>query len=234
MCQTLHSTILLISSQYKLVKLFCYSTMRIIFYSAAILLFSGLTAMAVEEEWVLSGTFVSDHHSHAMFVGADEQEILIPLGNEFQGCEVVHITNSSVKIQCLDQIHDIDLRMSVGDVTLQTQDFNSQFQKKMITLAKQDVTEYMAQRQKVVSEIAFLPVMHEQKLKGYEISKIRPNTFASLLGLYNGDIVTSINGVSATDVVEFFQVLDNVAHASEVSIQVDRYGRSHDLVYYIQ
>ena len=208
--------------------------MRAFVSCTLILLFFSFTASAVEQEWVLSGTFVSDQYKHAMFIDADGQELVVPLGEEFKACELIHITDESVEIQCSEQTHKVSLRASIGDLSLQAQNDDIRRQSKIITLAKQELSEYVKQRQKLVSEIAFQPVMQEQKLKGYEISKVRPNTYAASLGLYNGDIVTAVNGVSASQVTEFFQMVNELEHAPQVSIQVDRYGHSLDMTYLIQ
>ena len=236
MCLILLSIILLISSRFKSIErvrcLVCCITL--IKHSAVFLLLISLTISAADEEWILSGTFISDQHSHAMFIDANGDELLIPLGKKIQGCDVVNILQESAKIQCSDKTYKINLRTSVGNLALQSQQAGTQIQNKIVTLPKVELAEYVKQRQKLVSEIGFLPVIQEQKIKGYAISKIRPNTFASSLGLYNGDIVTAVNGVAAAEVTEFFQMLDSLSQVPVVSIQVRRYGRSLEVTYLIE
>lgn len=234
MCLTLLSITQLISSRSKSTGQIQYGTRRKFTLSAVFLLLVSFAVLAEEEEWVLSGTVISDLSSHAMFVDAEGKELLVSLGNEIQGCELINVTHKSVKIKCLDQIFDVALRTSLGNLAKQVQNNSVTTQNKIITLPKQELAEYVKQSQKFVSEIAFLPVMQEQKLKGYEVSKIRPNTFAFSFGLYNGDIVTAINGVSVSEVSEFFHMLDQLADAPQVLIQVERYGQTVGVTYLIE
>lgn len=191
-------------------------------------------AYASQQNWTLSGTFLGDSHAHAMFVDAHGNEQLLALGEKIQGCELIDVLRGSAKVNCGGNVHTLHLRNSVGDLVLQAHHSQDIPQQQLITLSRDEVLDYVKARQRLVSEIGFLPLVEDQQVIGFTLSKIRPNTRAAALGLFNGDIIKSINGVSASDPSQFLQTFNELSMAPEVSIEVDRFGQTFAYTYILK
>lgn len=189
---------------------------------------------ASQQDWTLSGTFLGDSHAHAMFVDAQGNEQLLALGEKIQGCELIDVLRGSAKVSCAGTVHTLHLRNSVGDLILQAHHSQSIPQQQLVTLPRDEVMDYVKARQRLVSEIGFLPLVEDQQVIGFTVSKIRPNTKVAALGLFNGDVIKSINGVSASDPREFLQTFNELSLAPEVSIEVDRYGQMFAYTYILE
>lgn len=191
-------------------------------------------AYASQQDWTLSGTFLGHNHAHAMFVDAEGNEQLLALGEKIQGCELIDVLRGSAKVSCGGNVHTLHLRNSVGDLVLQSHHSQSIPKQQLITLSRNEVLDYVKARQRLVSEIGFLPLVEDKQVIGFTLSKIRPNTRAAALGLFNGDIIKSINGVSASDPSQFLQTFNELSLAPEVSIEVDRFGQTFAYTYVLE
>jgi len=188
---------------------------------------------ASQPDWILSGTFLNSENAHAMFVDENGDELLLELGDAIQGCDLVDVLNDSAKLQCSDNVYFLELRHSVGDILLQAKYEKSLAEKKVVVLSKNEVSDYISDRQKLVSEISFLPLIEDEKVVGFTLSKIQQDTKAASLGLYNGDVVRSVNGVSAAD-PEFMEKLQELSEIPEVTVEIDRYGQSMAYTYVLE
>ncbi len=179
---------------------------------------------AVQPNWVLSGTFLDAENAHAMFVDENGDELLLELGDDIQGCDLVDVLRDLAKLSCNNKEYSMQLRSSVGDVILQAEYEQALENSATIVLSKSEVSEYLNEKQKLVSEIGFLPVMEDEQVVGFTLSKIKPDTKAASLGLYNGDVVKAVNGVPATD-PEFLQTVQELSDMPEINVQIDRNGQ---------
>jgi general secretion pathway protein C len=73
------------------------------------------------------------------------------------------------------------------------------------------------------------PFMPNGKLKGYRVFPGRNRQQFIALGLRPGDLVTEINGVALTDPAQGMQVFNSLGTSSQVSVTVERNGRSEVL-----
>ena len=193
-------------------------------------LFSAL-AHAAQENWILSGTVVADEYAQAMFVNENGDEVLLTLGDEIQDCQLMDVNRESAKLRCDDQNYSLLLRHSIGDLGYDTSHTPSAVKQKMVVLPKDELTDYLKQRQRVVSEIGFLPVLEGEKVVGFSVSKVRPNTVVSTLDLYNGDVIMSVNGVPASDTSQFMHTVSELAMSTQLTIEVNRNGQRHAYTY---
>ena len=72
---------------------------------------------ARQPDWVLSGTFINAENAHAMFVDNNGDELLLELGDDIQGCDLVDVLQGSAKLNCSGGIYILHLRSSVGDIS---------------------------------------------------------------------------------------------------------------------
>ena len=145
-----------------------------------------------------------------MFVDENGDELLFELGDNIQGCDLVDVLRGSAKLQCSGKEYILHLRNSVGDILLQAEFAKSLEPKETIVLSKTEVADYVNEKQRLVSEIGFLPLIEDEQVVGFTLSKIQPDTKAASLGLYNGDVIKSINGIPAAD-PEFLQTVQELS-----------------------
>jgi len=181
---------------------------------------------ASQAEWILSGTFVSDSNAHAMFIDEHEAEMVLALGEKIRGCKLIDVLQGSAKLSCGEKLHTLHLRNSIGEAIYPENQVLNSTQQQMITLSRESVLDYIKERQLLVSEIGLIPYVEDQQVIGFEVSKVRPFSKISALGLYNGDIITSVNGVPASQPSQFLQTVRELRTSPEVFIEVDRYGQT--------
>ncbi len=191
-------------------------------------------AKANQPDWVLSGTFLNEDRAHAMFVDQNGDELLLEMGDDIQGCFLVDVLKNSAKISCKSKEYNLSIRSSVGDILLQAEFEQSQIHKQTVVLSKSEITDYLKEKQRLVSEIGILPVVEDEQVVGFTLSKIKPDTKAASLGLYNGDVIKSVNGVSATESERFMQTVRELSGSSEITLEVDRYGKSLAYTYILE
>ncbi len=199
-----------------------------------VLIFICLNVSAQENDWELSGTFVGSKISHAMFVDTQGNDVLVKLGDYIENCKLVDVLNGSVKLRCNSSEVTLLLRNSVGDLTNPTRYENLVTNQKSISLSRKEISKFVKNKQRLVSEFEFLPIHNEQKIIGYELSRIHPNSQVAQLGLHNGDIVTSINGIPASDTLQFMHGLNELKDLSNITVQVDRYGQIYAYTYLLE
>ena len=226
MFRRLHSIILSISIRFN-------SKYPILAILASIGLFNPISS-AAQTDWVLSGTTLIDTQAQAMFINEEGIELLVDKGELIQGCQLIDVQTKSAKLRCGDELHILPLRNSVGDLTYKASQLNGEVMRQMITLPRDEIKDYVKQRQRMVSEIGFLPLVEDEKVIGFSVSKLQPNSAASELGLFNGDIITSINGVSASDTSQFLHTVSELISAPQVSIEVERFGQQHAYTYILE
>ena len=73
-----------------------------------------------------------------------------------------------------------------------------------------------------------------EQVVGFRLSKIKPDTKAASFGLYNGDVIKSVNGVSAVESELFMQTVRELADPSEITLEIDRYGRLITYTYILE
>ncbi|MEJ2114681.1 MAG: hypothetical protein P8X88_01170 [Gammaproteobacteria bacterium] len=191
------------------------------------------SSIANQPNWSLSGTFLDTGSAHAMFIDENGDELLVELGDDIQGCDLVDVLRDFATLRCNGKEYSMQLRSSVGDVLLQAEYEESIANSETIVLSKSEIVDYVKERQKLVSEIGFLPVIEDEVVVGFSLSKIKPDTKAASLGLYNGDVVKVVNGVSATD-PEFMQTVQALSDMQEVTIEIDRYGQIMAYTYILE
>ncbi|MBT8123701.1 MAG: hypothetical protein KJO81_02625, partial [Gammaproteobacteria bacterium] len=150
-----------------------------------------------------------------------------------QGCDLLKVLQDSAKLKCNDKEYILSLRSSVGDILLQAEYEKSLENRVTITLSKSEVADYVKEKQRLVSEIGFLPLIEDEQIVGFTLSKIQPDTKAASLGLYNGDVIKAVNDVPASD-PNFLQTVQELSVVPEVTIQVDRNGQMMAYTYVLE
>ena len=77
----------------------------------------------------------------------------------------------------------------------------------------------------VLSDSYVAPNMVNGRINGFIISQIEPMSVFDKIGLKDGDIITSINGISLNDPGRAIQTLNGLRNESKVTMQVIRNGK---------
>jgi general secretion pathway protein C len=86
----------------------------------------------------------------------------------------------------------------------------------------------------VLEEARAVPNLVGGQVKGFTISQIIPNSVYSKLGLQNGDVISSINGIELNDAARAIQTLQSLRSESKIELNVLRNGQSVSLKVSIQ
>ena len=78
------------------------------------------------------------------------------------------------------------------------------------------------------------PVNENGQFIGYRISPGQDRALFNKFGLQNGDVVTAVNGITLDNPLKGFKVLEQVANATQLNLQVKRRGEVMDLQFYIE
>ena len=196
-----------------------------------LLIYSLSSPLFAYGEWTLSGTYINGTQQHAIFVDNLGNEMRWENGEVIQGCKLIEVLPESATLNCEEGLYNIPLRQSVGEVYQPEYQTKFASSERFINISKQDTKELFAQQQRLVSEISFLPKVEDDHIVGLSVSKIRPNSQAAQLGLHNGDVIQSINGVSAASHEEFIHTINQLGEMPQVSIQIDRFGELLNYTY---
>lgn len=100
-----------------------------------------------------------------------------------------------------------------------------------VTVRRSDVEASLADINKLMTEVRVRPHYADGQPDGLAISRIKPGSFFSKLGLRDGDVVQEIDGSgirSPDDILDLYQKLKS---GSEVGLQIDRKGRQETINY---
>ena len=100
-----------------------------------------------------------------------------------------------------------------------------------VTVRRSDVETSLADINKLMTEVRVRPHYKDGQPDGLAISRIKPGSFFSKLGLRDGDVVQEVDGSgiqSPDDILDLYQKLKS---GSEVGLQIDRRGRQETINY---
>jgi general secretion pathway protein C len=78
------------------------------------------------------------------------------------------------------------------------------------------------------------PVWRDGRIEGLQLNNIEQNEYARELGLEEGDVVVSVNGIKIRSIDEAFTVANRLQRAPTVRVEVLREGKSRTLTYNVQ
>lgn len=88
--------------------------------------------------------------------------------------------------------------------------------------------------QSLMNLLRAAPVQENGEFIGYRISPAQDRALFDKFGLEKGDIVTAVNGIALDNPLKGFKVLEEVANADQLSLQVNRSGQVMNLQFQIQ
>lgn len=77
----------------------------------------------------------------------------------------------------------------------------------------------------ILMSAASEPIMQSGKIKGFRLFQFEPDSIFAKMGMIDGDIVESINGVPLNDVARTIQFLNGLKDESAVEVNISRNGQ---------
>jgi general secretion pathway protein C len=86
----------------------------------------------------------------------------------------------------------------------------------------------------MMRQARIVPYFKDGKPAGFKLFAIRPNTLYSKLGLKNGDVVLTLNGVELASPDNALQAYQGLKDAKVVNMEILRRGKAKTLKYEIE
>jgi type II secretion system protein C len=93
------------------------------------------------------------------------------------------------------------------------------------TVDKAFVEKLMANPGQLTKQARIVPAVADGETKGYKFYGIRPGSLPKLLGLKNGDLLTSVNGHELESLDQAMDLYNKLRRATHLSVTVERKGK---------
>jgi type II secretory pathway component PulC len=176
----------------------------------------------------LSGVVMNQPNSVAVFFDKyNNTEVVLREGNEIADCVLDDIRRNQVYFYCKDQrIHTLALRAvdaSKKDSGKQTVWSNQ------VAISSQQ--QFFSTATTFADQFALTPYFEQGHQAAFEIGKVNTAGFDGELDLQEGDIIISINGVSATDHSRLDEALKQTQYTRTVNLELIREGTRYHKSY---
>jgi type II secretion system protein C len=98
-------------------------------------------------------------------------------------------------------------------------------------LKRSDITKATSNLNVLARQARIVP---DRKGEGFRIFSIRPGSLYSKIGIRNGDVIKSINGISLNSPDKALQAYSRLQNARKLSLDIVRHGRTETLEYSIE
>jgi general secretion pathway protein C len=100
-----------------------------------------------------------------------------------------------------------------------------------IQVSRQDVEQSMQNINTLLSQVRVRPHFRNGEADGLSISRIRPNSIFTKLGLRNGDVVQAIDETPIQSPDDILSLYEKIKSGSTISIQINRRGQRQTINY---
>jgi general secretion pathway protein C len=97
---------------------------------------------------------------------------------------------------------------------------------KSCTVEKKFVEKLLANPAQLTRQARIVPAVRDGETKGYKFYGIRPGSLPKLLGMKNGDLLTSVNGHQLESLDQAMDLYNKLRRASHLSITIERQGET--------
>jgi general secretion pathway protein C len=92
------------------------------------------------------------------------------------------------------------------------------------TVERAFVEKLLANPAQLTKQARIVPAVRDGETKGYKFYGIRPGSLPKLLGLKNGDLLTSVNGMQLESLDQAMDLYNKLRRASHLSVTIERKG----------
>ena len=177
----------------------------------------------------LSGIILNDSDSHAVLFDTEKRkEVILRVGDVVAGCILDYVRRSRVSFYCNDQIHTLTLRGLSADIT---STFGKDIWSTPVSISKEEQSSLFEQPANFITTFNLVPHMQDGTLAAFEVKKVKAPDMAAKLDLQEGDLIVAVNGVSATDHVQFSRAFEQIKYTQIVELDLIRAGKLHHKSY---
>lgn len=94
------------------------------------------------------------------------------------------------------------------------------------TVDKAFVEKLLSNPAQLTKQARIVPAVRDGETKGYKFYGIRPGSLPKLLGMKNGDLLTSVNGHQLESLDQAMDLYNKLRRASHLSISIERKGKA--------
>ncbi len=94
------------------------------------------------------------------------------------------------------------------------------------TVDKKFLEKLLANPAQLTKQARIVPAVRDGETKGYKFYGIRPGSLPKLLGLKNGDLLTSVNGHKLDSLDQAMDLYTKLRRASHLSVSIERKGEA--------
>jgi general secretion pathway protein C len=94
------------------------------------------------------------------------------------------------------------------------------------TVDKAFVEALLANPAQLTKQARIVPAVRDGETKGYKFYGIRPGSLPKLLGMKNGDLLTSVNGQQLESLDQAMDLYTKLRRASHLSVTIERKGQA--------
>ena len=192
---------------------------------AAVFCVSALSSPLKLKSFELSGVILNDKNSHAVLFDTEKRkEVILQVGDVVAGCILDYVRRSRVSFYCNDQIHTLTLRGLSADITTT---FGKDIWSTPVTITQEEQDTLFKQPANFITTFNLVPHMQDGKLAAFEVKKVKAPDMAAKLDLQEGDLIVAVNGVSATDHVQFSRAFEQIKYTQIVELDLIRAGQMY-------
>lgn len=196
-----------------------------------------IAAAEVVPELILRGTAASGAVRYAVFQesGSKRQDVFSLGERIFDGPELVEVRDSAVVVVAAGRRYTIELENAAARApsTGATGAIRNTAPGRFL-VDRREVDHSIDNLNKVVTELRAVPLVKDGKSLGFRIFNIRPGSVIDRMGLANGDVVQSVNGVALDEPSKALAMLEDLRTADRLTVDLLRKNKPTTLIYDIR
>jgi len=166
----------------------------------------------------------------------DDTEI-VEVGSKYEGYELIEIRRRSVIFRKNQTNYTLDLQNAKVDPK-----YTKERPKNINTttvpttqkvVSKNDIQHYAKNPKDIWREISIVEVKEGKEIKGFKVTRIKPNSKMATLGLKKNDIIIKANNVVLKSYRDALKLYSNIKDIDVMQIVVIRDGVEKEIVYEI-
>lgn len=210
--------------QTTLAKKFCSKSLlhSVLIASTAMSVAIVLAGPAQLGSYELSGVVITENDAIAVVFNTNQQnELILREGDYVAGCVVDYIRRSRVNFYCDEQVRTLSLR----SLEANRDRFSSQVVwASPVAISAEDKSVLFDKSSDFVEQLNLIPYLEDGKQAALKIEKVRTAAVGDKLDLKAGDLIISVNGISAIDESQLPQAFEQIKYSQTIDLELIREG----------
>ena len=156
---------------------------------------------------------------------------ILGIGESYNGYKLFKITASSAIFE--KGPHYYTLELFTDNLSALRKQHPPFVEGQPYQMSRSEIQEYAKNFGQILEDINIIEVKNRGKLKGFKITRIRPNTPFSYLGLRKGDIIIKVNNEPLKSYADALNIYQNIENIKEIELIVIRNNTEKELRYEI-